>query len=96
MLERMIKMFRNVYTFRQSKVKEGEHDNGNLKQMWNKIINLKDLTDLFDKYSELLSKIEERDLNQRIKNLASVWFSLYEDEFRSLDKKIPPNELNNI
>lgn len=64
--------------------------------MWNKIINLKDLTDLFDKYSELLSKIEERDLNQRIKNLASVWFSLYEDEFRSLDKKIPPNELNNI
>jgi hypothetical protein len=46
------------------------------------------LTVLFEKFSDLLVLLDESDLNMRIKNIASVWFSCYEEDFRAMDKKI--------
>ena len=33
--------------------------------------------------SELLEKLDKSELNTRIKNLASAWFSCYEEDFRA-------------
>ena len=57
-----------------------------------KVFDMDTLTTLFDKFSDLLVLLEEGDLNQRIKNIASVWFSCYEEDFRQMDKKISLQE----
>ena len=48
----MIKSFRTVIQYSLQKNKDS--DQKHLKEIWNRIVNLKDLTDLFEKYADLL------------------------------------------
>jgi hypothetical protein len=84
-----MKMLKNVVIY--CKQKHGRTDEKKMKEIQDramKVLDMNTLTGLFDQFSDLLIMLEESDLSQRIKNIASTWFSCYEEDFRHMDKKI--------
>lgn len=92
-LERMMKMLKQVAVYYKTKfLKDDEKGIRELHERTYKVLDMNNLTKLFDLFSDLLVKLDESDLNQRIKNIASVWFSCYEEDFRAMDHKISKQE----
>lgn len=95
-LERMVKMLKYVIIYSARKLKQSdkhlEEILEKIRQKSIKVLDTPELNAMFEEFSDLLVLLDEVDLTSRVKNLASTWFSCYEEDFKAMDIVINQNQ----